>query len=67
MAKFLVGLRNKGQFDFIVETLDATLRYPLDYNYVIRNVNGVDFLFKILIIFLVVFNSENLSNYFSEH
>jgi len=37
MAKFLVGLRNKGQFDFIVETLDTTLRYPLDYNYVIRN------------------------------
>jgi len=33
----LVGFHNKGEKDFIVETLDASFRYAQDYNYFIQN------------------------------
>lgn len=35
--KFLVGFTNKGTEDFIVESLDASFRYPQDYQFYIQN------------------------------
>ena len=37
--KFLVGFTNKGDKDFIVETMDASFRYPQDYSFYIQNVS----------------------------
>jgi len=39
----LVGLHNKGEKDFIVETIDASFRYPQDYSYFIQNFTGVSY------------------------
>lgn len=36
----VVGLHNKGDDDFIVETVDASFRYPQDYSYFIQNFTG---------------------------
>lgn len=36
-AKVLIGLSNKGGKDFLIETLDASLRYPQDFSYYIQN------------------------------
>lgn len=36
----VVGLQNKGDDDFIVSTIDASLRYPQDYSYTIQNFTG---------------------------
>jgi len=36
----VVGLHNKGDDDFIVETIDASFRYPQDYGYFIQNFTG---------------------------
>merc|ERR1712080_58974 len=36
----IVGLQNKGDDDFIVETIDASFRYPQDYSYFIQNFTG---------------------------
>ena len=36
----LVGFHNKGEKDFIVESLDASFRYPQDYSYYIQNFTG---------------------------
>lgn len=43
-ASFLVGFTNKGQKDFIIDTLDASFRYPMDFTYYIQNVSGAVFL-----------------------
>ena len=37
IVKFLVGFTNKGTEDFIVESLDASFRYPQDYQFYIQN------------------------------
>lgn len=37
IVKFLVGFTNKGAEDFIVESLDASFRYPQDYQFYIQN------------------------------
>lgn len=37
VVKFLVGFTNKGTEDFIVESLDASFRYPQDYQFYIQN------------------------------
>lgn len=37
IVKFLVGFTNKGAEDFIVEFLDASFRYPQDYQFFIQN------------------------------
>ncbi|XP_054984154.1 translocon-associated protein subunit alpha isoform X2 [Sorex araneus] len=37
IVKFLVGFTNKGTEDFVVESLDASFRYPLDYQFYIQN------------------------------
>ncbi|KAE8597845.1 hypothetical protein XENTR_v10016623 [Xenopus tropicalis] len=37
IVKFLVGFTNKGPENFIVESLDASFRYPQDYQFYIQN------------------------------
>ncbi|XP_028659793.1 translocon-associated protein subunit alpha isoform X2 [Erpetoichthys calabaricus] len=37
IVKFLVGFTNKGNEDFVVESLDASFRYPQDYQFYIQN------------------------------
>lgn len=36
-VKLLVGFTNKGNQDFIVESMDAAFRYPQDYSFYIQN------------------------------
>lgn len=36
-VEFLVGFTNKGKTDFILETLDASFRYSMDFNFYIQN------------------------------
>lgn len=37
LVEFLVGFKNKGAQDFVLETLDASFRYPMDFNFYIQN------------------------------
>jgi len=37
VVKVLVGFSNNGKADFIVETMEASLRYPQDFSYYIQN------------------------------
>ncbi|XP_069047140.1 translocon-associated protein subunit alpha isoform X2 [Lepisosteus oculatus] len=37
IVKFLAGFTNKGSEDFVVESLDASFRYPQDYQFYIQN------------------------------
>lgn len=39
----LVGLHNKGEKDFVVETIDASFRYPQDYSYFIQNFTAISY------------------------
>jgi len=43
LVKFLVGFTNKGDKDFVVETMDASFRYPQDYSFYIQNVTTLRF------------------------
>lgn len=40
-VEFLVGFSNKGSDDFIVETVEASFRYPMDFNYFIQNFSAI--------------------------
>ncbi len=37
LTRLLVGTRNNGSQNFIVESIDGSLRYPQDYTYYIQN------------------------------
>lgn len=37
LVQFLVGFLNKGSQDMVLETLDASFRYPMDFNFYIQN------------------------------
>jgi len=37
LVKFLVGFLNKGDKDFVVDALDTSFRYPMDYTFYIQN------------------------------
>uniref|UniRef100_A0AAQ4PAY2 Translocon-associated protein subunit alpha n=1 Tax=Gasterosteus aculeatus aculeatus TaxID=481459 RepID=A0AAQ4PAY2_GASAC len=37
IVKFLLGFSNKGPENFVVESLDASFRYPQDYQFYIQN------------------------------
>ncbi|KAI1902216.1 hypothetical protein AGOR_G00042430 [Albula goreensis] len=37
IVKFLVGFTNKGSEEFVVESLDASFRYPQDFQFYIQN------------------------------
>lgn len=41
MVKFLVGFTNKGEKDFVVDTMDASFRYPQDFSFYIQNFTTV--------------------------
>ena len=36
----IVGIQNKGENDFIIDSIDASFRYPQDYSYFIQNFTG---------------------------
>jgi len=37
LVKFLVGFSNKGDEDFVIDYLDTSFRYPMDYTFYIQN------------------------------
>lgn len=39
--EFLVGFTNKGKSDFILETLETSLRYPMDFKFYIQNFSAI--------------------------
>jgi translocon-associated protein subunit alpha len=41
IVEFLVGFENKGDSDFVVEALDASFRYPMDFSYHIQNFSAI--------------------------
>ncbi|KAL7743842.1 hypothetical protein ACLKA6_000247 [Drosophila palustris] len=40
-VEFLIGFTNKGQEEFVIETIEASFRYPMDFNYFIQNFSAV--------------------------
>lgn len=40
LVKVIVGFKNKGDSDFVVNTLDASFRYPQDFSYYLQNVSS---------------------------
>uniref|UniRef100_D3TQU9 Translocon-associated protein subunit alpha n=1 Tax=Glossina morsitans morsitans TaxID=37546 RepID=D3TQU9_GLOMM len=40
-VEFLIGFTNKGTNEFIIETVEASFRYPMDFNYHIQNFSAV--------------------------
>jgi len=36
-VQFLIGVKNKGNKDFVIETIDASLRYPQDFSANVQN------------------------------
>lgn len=40
-VEFLIGFLNKGKNDFIIETVEASFRYPMDFNYFIQNFSAI--------------------------
>ncbi|CAL1288927.1 unnamed protein product [Larinioides sclopetarius] len=40
---FLVGFSNRGSKDFIVESMDASFRYPLDFSFHIQNFSAIPY------------------------
>lgn len=41
MVKFLVGFTNKGTQDFTVKSLEASFRYPQEFQFYVRNVRWI--------------------------
>lgn len=41
IVKFLVGFTNKGSQDFTVRSLEASFRYPQDFQFYIQNVRSI--------------------------
>lgn len=42
-VEFLVGFRNKGKQEFVVENLKASFRYPMDFNFYIQNFSAINY------------------------
>lgn len=36
-----MGFRNKGNEDFVLDTVDASFRYPMDFNFYIQNFSAI--------------------------
>lgn len=36
-----MGFRNKGNQEFLLETLEASFRYPMDFNFYIQNFSAI--------------------------
>ncbi|XP_018051442.1 PREDICTED: translocon-associated protein subunit alpha isoform X1 [Atta colombica] len=43
IIEFLVGFTNKGENDFVLESLDASFRYAMDFNFYIQNFSTFTF------------------------
>jgi len=43
VVDFLVGFSNKGAKDFTIDTIDASFRYPMDFNFFIQNFSVVTY------------------------
>lgn len=43
LVEFLVGFSNKGLDDFIVNSVEASFRYPMDFNYFIQNFSAIPY------------------------
>jgi len=43
MVKFLVGFANTGSQDFVIDTMEASFRYPQDFTYYIQNFTAVKY------------------------
>merc|ERR1711971_78519 len=43
IVEFLVGFANKGENDFVVESLEASFRYPMDFTYHIQNFSAIPY------------------------
>jgi translocon-associated protein subunit alpha len=41
LVEFLVGFTNKGSQDFILETVEASFRYPVDFSFYIQNFSTI--------------------------
>lgn len=41
LVKFLVGFNNVGKQDFVIDTMEASFRYPQDFSYYIQNFTAV--------------------------
>nr|CAD7195482.1 unnamed protein product [Timema douglasi] len=41
LVEFLVGFTNKGGSEFVLETLDASFRYPMDFTFYIQNFSTI--------------------------
>ena len=41
LVEFLVGFTNKGGQDFVLETLEASFRYPMDFTFYIQNFSTI--------------------------
>lgn len=37
----MIGFKNKGKNDFIIESVEASFRYPMDFNYYIQNFSAI--------------------------
>jgi len=43
IVEFLVGFANKGENDFVIESLEASFRYPMDFTYHIQNFSAIPY------------------------
>lgn len=43
LVELLVGFTNKGESDFVLESLDASFRYAMDFNFYIQNFSTVSY------------------------
>nr|ADD38310.1 Translocon-associated protein subunit alpha [Lepeophtheirus salmonis] len=43
LVEFLVGFTNKGDSDLMVESLDASFRYPMEFKYHIQNFSAISY------------------------
>ena len=42
-VRLLVGFTNKGYGEFVVESMEASFRYPQDYSFFLQNVSQESF------------------------
>lgn len=42
-VEFLVGFLNKGLDEFVIESVEASFRYPMDFNYFIQNFSAISY------------------------
>ena len=68
ITEFLVGFTNKGESEMTVESLEASLRYPMDFTFHIQNFSAIpymkqvkkEFIFKNLVFVSVLFSYSSL-------